>query len=228
MLNQQQTVASAVLDHSECAEVFQRHRIDFCCRGAVTIGAAATANGVAIDALLAELDHAVAQRGGPGAGDLRELGTPELVAHIVSTHHEYLRRALPLVRALAAKVSRVHGERNAKLVELVLVVEELARVLLPHLDEEEQSLFPALTARDADRGAVAEQLESMLNDHYAVAKLLIRVRAASDDFLVPAWGCSSYRTLFSELEQLERDVFVHVHLENHILMPRFASGIAQA
>lgn len=28
----------------------------------------------------------------------------------------------------------------------------------------------------------------------------------------------------SELEQLESDVFTHVHLENHVLQPRFAAA----
>ena len=32
------------------------------------------------------------------------------------------------------------------------------------------------------------------------------------------------RTLFAELEQLERDILTHVHLENHVLMPRFAKA----
>ena len=57
----------------------------------------------------------------------------------------------------------------------------------------------------------------------AVAQLLERIRAASDDFTLPDWACNSYRTLFSELEQLEGDVFTHVHLENHVLRPRFAT-----
>ena len=34
-------------------------------------------------------------------------------------------------------------------------------------------------------------------------------------------------TLFAELEVLEGDVLTHVHLENHVLMPRFAAGDAE-
>jgi len=53
--------------------------------------------------------------------------------------------------------------------------------------------------------------------------LLERVRAAGDDFTLPPWACNSYRALFSELAQLEGDVFTHVHLENHVLRPRFSA-----
>lgn len=224
MLNQHQTVANVVLDHSECAEVFQRYRIDFCCRGDMTIEAAAKQKGLGTGALVEELSRAIAERRGERPSDPRELSTPRLVAHIVSKHHEYLRRTLPFVRALATKVSGVHGEHNPKLRELAAVVNELGTTLLPHLDAEEQNLFPALSVKEMDHALVAKELDSMVEEHHVVAELLERARAAADDFSVPEWGCNSYRTLFSELKQLERDVFAHVHLENHVLRPRFASG----
>jgi regulator of cell morphogenesis and NO signaling len=223
MLNSLQTVASVVLDHSECAQVFQQHRIDFCCRGELSIEAAAKEKGVDVGALIGELSRVIEQRQGAHPADLRELSTPQLVAHIVSKHHEYLRRMLPFARGMAAKVSRVHGDHNPKLRDLLAAVEELADSLGPHLDEEEQTLFPALVATQPDAAAVTKLLQSMHEEHLAVAQLLERIRAASDDFTLPDWACNSYRTLFSELEQLEGDVFTHVHLENHVLRPRFAT-----
>lgn len=224
MLDPQQTVASTVLDHSECAQVFQRHRIDYCCRGELSIEAAAKARQLDVPALVNELSAAIAERHGAQPSDPRDWATPELIAHIVSKHHAYLRRALPFVTTLAAKVSRVHGERNPKLRELHAEVDRLAAALLPHLDEEERVLFPALSNSQPDRAAIATQLAAMLQEHLAVAQLLERVRAASDEFTLPDWACNSYRTLFSELEQLESDVFTHVHLENHVLQPRFAAA----
>lgn len=226
-LDRQQTIAQLVLEHSECAEVLQRHRIDFCCRGEITVEAAARAKGIAVETLIDELSLAMAKRGGPPPEDPRMLSTRELVAYIVSTHHDYLRSALPFIQGLAAKVSRVHGERNPKLRALALAVEQLTAQLLPHLDDEERVLFPALVAGNAS-ASVAPLLDSMLLEHYAVAALLEQIRAASLDFTVPDWGCASYRTLLSELEKLESDTFRHVHLENHVLLPRFAAAQKQS
>ncbi|MEO8501597.1 MAG: iron-sulfur cluster repair di-iron protein [Vicinamibacteria bacterium] len=223
MLDLQQTVANLVLDHSECVEVFQKHRIDFCCRGDMSIEAAAKEKGLAVEALLSELSQAMAARRGDRSADPREFSTPRLISHLISKHHEYLRGALPVVRALAAKVSSVHGDHNPKLRALDTAVRELADALIPHLDEEEQVLFPALMAKNPDRAAVTKLLDAMLDEHLSVASLLERIHAASDAFTVPEWGCNSYRTLFSELRNLETDVFAHVHLENHVLKPRFAA-----
>lgn len=220
-LDRQQTIAQLVLEHTECAEVFQRHRIDFCCRGEATLEAAARAKGIGVEALIEELLLAIAKRRGPLPEDSRMLSTPDLIAYIVSTHHEYLRNALPFIQSLAAKVSRVHGERNPSLRALALAVEQLTAQLLPHLDDEERTLFPALVAGDSAQ--LTALFDAMLLEHHAVAKLLEEIRTASLDFTPPDWACNSYRALCAELRRLESDTFRHVHLENHVLMPRFAA-----
>ena len=223
MLDRNQTVANAVLDHSECAAVFQEHRIDFCCGGGLSIEAAAKAKGVNVDALVAKLSRAIDERRGERADDPRALATAQLIEHIVAKHHGYLRKVLPFVQMLAEKVARVHGDHNPKLRDLDVAVRELVDVLLPHLDEEEQQLFPTLTAKVPDLPRATKLLASMHEDHLGVAKLLERIRAAADDFTLPPWACNSYRTLFAELRQVDGDIFAHVHLENNVLRPRFTS-----
>jgi len=38
--------------------------------------------------------------------------------------------------------------------------------------------------------------------------------------VAPADGCSTFRALDAGLEEFERDLHVHIHLENDILFPR--------
>lgn len=222
MLDSQQSVASVVLSHSVCAAVFQRHRIDFCCRGELSLEAACSERGLAVAALLDELGQAIQDRAGGPERDPRALPTTALVELIVATHHEYLREALPFVEELAAKVHRVHGDHNPLLAELDTVVQALSSTLAPHLDAEEQVVFPALLAQPLDPSVIARELKAMQEDHLAVGALLERMRTATGDYALPDWACNSYRALFAELEVLEGDVLRHVHLENHALMPRFA------
>jgi regulator of cell morphogenesis and NO signaling len=222
MLNPHLTVAGLVLDHSECAPVFQSHRIDFCCRGEVTIEDACSARGIDPAALIQELARAIAERMHRSDPDARTLTTEALIAHIVSEYHERLRRTLPFVAMLAAKVRRVHGSKNPHLVDLDAAVRELAGRLGPHIDDEEQVLFPALLAPILDRAVVATEFASMFDDHLAVGALLDRIRNAAEDFRLPDWACNSYQTLLSLLERLEAETQRHVHLENHVLRPRFS------
>ncbi len=220
MIDPHTSVAQTVLAHSACAEVFQRHRIDYCCQGARSIADACSHRGVAVPGLLAELDAAIAARGDSAVAGAA-LPTPELVDHIVSTHHAYLRRALPFIGGLATKVHRVHGDKEPRLGVVHELCATLADDLDAHLDQEEQHLFPALIAPTGDRAQLTCELAAMFDDHLAIGALLERLRTATDDYTPPAWACTSYRTLFAELASLEDDILRHVHLENHVLMPRF-------
>lgn len=215
MLDPTSRVADVVLAHSECAPVLARLRIDYCCRGHLPLGEACAQRGLAVDAVLEELERAIATRS-PADTDPRTLSTPELVSHIVARHHGYLREALPFVLQLAAKVARVHGGGEPRLVALDGVVRDLAGALLAHIDEEERDLF-----RSLDRPAShAAELDKMQGDHLEIARMLDTVRETTENFRVPPSACGSYRTLFAELEALEGDVMQHVHLENHVLAPR--------
>jgi len=226
MLIRNPTVATLVLEHPACAAVFLKYRIDFCCGGDVTIDAACAARGLDVEAVRAELEAALRVPDGSSAERASALPTAALVERIVSRHHAYLRRALPAVRALASKVARVHGAREPKLRSLQAAVEELADELAPHLDREEQVLFPLLLAGGAAGLEARAELEQMAGEHRAVAALLERIHEASEGFRVPPWGCNSYRALFRELETVHGDIREHVHLENHVLGPRFAAARA--
>jgi regulator of cell morphogenesis and NO signaling len=212
------TVSNVVLAHSECAPVFSKLRIDFCCKGHKSVAEACGDRGLDVESVLTALEGAIAQRA-PGERDPRTLDTPELVAHIVERHHGYLRGALPFILQVADKVARVHGPGEPRLVELSALVHALREALLPHLDEEEQELFPLLEG--GSKEGLTEALGAMQEEHLAIGAMLERMRELTEDFRVPAQACGSYRALFSELEALEGDVMRHVHLENHVLAPRF-------
>lgn len=214
------SVARTVLEHPATAQVFRARRIDFCCRGDVSIRQACEALGLDVEEVARELDAAREERE-------RELvvaatlGKAELIQHIVTRHHGFLRNVLPFVDQLAQKVARVHGAKEPKLVPLGAAVAELRATLEAHLDEEESSLFPRLLAQpeQPDPGALQAELARMRDEHLAVAALLSRIRTLAADFEPPPWACGSYRTLLAELDHVEADTFEHVHLENHVLAP---------
>lgn len=221
MVNEQTSVAQIVLDHSETAAVFQRRGIDYCCRGELALSDACQARGVDLASMLNELKVAIASRQGSASDDPRLFSTALLIDRIVRRHHRFLRDALPFLVPLAKKVARVHSAHNANLLDLRDAVEELNEVLIPHLDQEEEDLFPRLTSSSAQAEIVAAELTFMRADHLEVSALLTRMRNAAHDYVAPDWACTSYTTLLHELQAVEADLFEHVHLENHVLLPRF-------
>jgi regulator of cell morphogenesis and NO signaling len=222
------TVAQLVTENFVAARVFQKHRIDYCCHGNVTVPEACRERSLDPEAVYADLEAALPSGGGAAAEDPRALSTAALVARIVDRHHGYLYAALPGIEPLVAKIVKVHGAHNPKLADVQAAFRELAEALLPHLRQEEEVLFPALVSRRPDRALIAAELEAMNADHLAVGAVLERIRDAADGFVTPEWGCNTYRVTMQELEALEGDILRHVHLENHVLMPRFAGPAGQA
>lgn len=222
LIDRNATVAKIALDHPSCAPVFRDHRIDFCCRGALTLKEACAGKAVDAGAVFDELERA-AREGAPPEVDPRELSTPDLIAYVVGRYHAYLRKALPYAELLARRVAHVHGQHNTKLPALADLVADLRAELEPHLDDEERTLFPALTARPPEPERIAHELGTMHEDHLRVGEMLTCIRTLADDYSCPDWGCGSYRALMRELVTLELDTLRHVHVENHVLMPRFSA-----
>ncbi len=153
--------------------------------------------------------------------DPRSLSTAELVAHIVESHHAYLRSALPFLVTLTAKVARVHGDHDPRLRELQAEFVELRESLDLHLDQEEEVLFREVVADRPDAAVLRRELEGMHVEHAQMFESLGHIRALCDGYTPPEWACNSYRRLLTELAALEKDVLQHVQLEDGVLLPRF-------
>jgi regulator of cell morphogenesis and NO signaling len=223
MFDRSQLVADIVLADPRTGRVFEGLRIDFCCGGRVPLADACQARSLDPDDVLVALEAATT--GEPvRERDARAMSTMALVAHIIERHHAYLREVLPEVTRMAEKVSRVHGDKDAGVARLGERVGALAAALEPHLVREEEVLFPLLLAGGAAR--THEELAAMHDDHLVVGGELQDIRALAGDYVVPAWACTTVRALWAALEELERDVHRHVHLENNVLMPRFAGAVS--
>jgi len=53
------------------------------------------------------------------------------------------------------------------------------------------------------------------------------MRELTSAFTPPEGACPTYRGLYHGLAEFERDMHVHVHLENNILFPRAAQRAAE-
>jgi regulator of cell morphogenesis and NO signaling len=150
----------------------------------------------------------------------------ELVNHLEATHHRYLKQELPRLGELAAKVSRVHGDRHPELVKTAAVLAEIRADLEPHLRKEEEVLFPMIrTLASANSqptfacGSIANPITVMEQEHTAVGALLERLRQITGGYQAPEDTCASTRALMAGLAELEADTHLHIHKENNHLFP---------
>lgn len=208
--------------------VFEDLNIDSCCGGHRTLAVACAEKGIDPEAVLRRLlsyvpedDPAAAVVGGMD-GSLSEA-----VDHLLETHHNYLKEALPRLAALLDKVVDAHVARHPELSTVRELFGTLRADLEPHLVKQEQTLFPMILQMKSS-GETAdskiETLHSMIHDlraeHKQALSLFERIRATTKNFRMPEDGCESYRLLLTGLDELELDTLLHFQKKNEILFPK--------
>lgn len=221
-----QTVGELVAQRPARSRVFEAYAIDYCCGGKRSLEEACRKRGVeaaaVVDALLKADNHAAED-----ALDPATLPLDALCDHIVARHHDYLRRELPRLQAMADKVARVHGDRDARLDGVTDTLRELSAELGAHTMKEERVLFPVirqLATQDGlpfmPFGTLANPIHAMEAEHDDAGGGLARLAELTDDFTPPDWACNTYQALLDGLHDLTLDLHEHIHKENNILFPR--------
>ena len=59
----------------------------------------------------------------------------------------------------------------------------------------------------------------MMAEHDVDGDRLRRMREITNDYKLPEGACPSFTALYAGLEDLERDLHRHIHLENNVLFP---------
>ncbi len=228
----EQTVREIAATNPAAVRVFEKHGIDYCCGGQRPLGEVCAERGISPEAILAEVE--AGSRGQAPERDWMTASLAELIAHIVCRHHAYLNTELPLLEARLAKVVEVHGSRHPEVLRpLQPVFAALKGELEMHLRKEEMVLFPAIqeleTAAAAGReaelphfGTVRNPIRMMEHEHESAGQALRTMRELTRGYAPPADACATYRALYAGLEELEKDLHTHIHLENNILFPRAA------
>jgi len=202
--------------------VFQERGVDFCCGGKKPIGLVCEEQGLSFPDMVAAIEASAAVSA-PGQRDWTQEPLQALIDHIIRTYHDPLRRQLPQLQAIASKVLQVHGSRSIHLGRIEEIVEELSEELIAHMDTEELALFPAICEIEVGGSArltIGGPIDAMEREHDRAGRLLAEIRELTDSYIVPEWSCSTFRTLYRELEDVEKSMHEHVHLENNVLFPR--------
>jgi len=227
------TVRDIAANSLAAVRVFEKFGIDYCCGGKRPLADVCRDKGYDTESVQSELDAAMAGAP-PEERDWSTAPLADLADHIVGTHHAYLRRELPAIEARLAKVFRVYNMRYGPcLTGLPEVFRTLRSELESHMPKEEIVLFPAIAAYEAASnsgrplprmpfGTVANPIHMMEAEHETAGRCLTQIREITNNFEVPSYACVTYRALMSGLDELERDLHMHIHLENNILFPRAA------
>jgi len=230
--NSTMTVREVAAGMPQSTRVFEKLKIDYCCGGGLPLVEACSKAGVDFQELEQLLNEAaVSDQQAPAKTDFQQTTLPELVDHIVTTHHIFTKDEMARLQPLFDKVVSVHGENHPELRPANELFKRLCAELTPHMFKEELILFPyivelakaathKLRAPFAPFGTVNNPVRMMMLEHDAAGEIIKELRATTNDYTVPPDVCISYQTLYDALAAFEQDLHQHIHLENNILFPR--------
>ncbi|RKL66902.1 iron-sulfur cluster repair di-iron protein [Salipaludibacillus neizhouensis] len=230
IFNETTKTGDIVTRFPKASQVFKEYRIDFCCGGNRPIGEAIkekNLNGIEVLSTLNTLYEETKRLNNQNT-NWNEATYSTLIDHIINKHHAYLSDVLPELSRFVTKVYRVHGEGHPELEAVFNLFHKLKMELEHHLIQEEERVFPKILAYEkngskSDLDAALQTIEVLESEHEAAGDILKELRSVTNDYLLPEGACTTYTLTYLKLEEVESDLFQHIHLENNILFPRLAN-----
>ena len=228
------TIREIALEAPATTRVFEHFKIDYCCGGRRSIADACEAEGIDSTILMERIDQAIVdERMRTESVPAERRGPTELVEYILDKHHVFTAEEIERLTPLMAKVAMRHGSAHPELLELQDIFAALTNSLIPHMKKEENILFPYILELDAAArrnslppiphfGTVKNPIRMMMLEHDTDGDRLRKMRSITNDYALPEGACPSFTALYAGLEDLERDLHRHIHLENNVLFPAAA------
>ena len=232
-LSATRTVRELATEIPNATRTFEKLGIDYCCGGSKSLSEACLHAHVSVDDVVRALEQGSSVKPAAEASlpEFANWALGDLIEHILTTHHAYVKHEIPRLQQLLHKVVSVHGRAHPELGRIQQTFQDLCSELSSHMMKEEQILFPHIaalenavsTGRPKPRpvfGTVANPIHMMELEHDSAGDALKSISELSVNYTPPEEACFSYKTLFTALKEFESDLHQHVHLENNILFPR--------
>ncbi|MFI5151835.1 MAG: DUF542 domain-containing protein [Chitinophagales bacterium] len=225
-------VNEIVANNYRTAAVFRKYGIDFCCGGKQPLNKACALFGLSEDMLLKELEFVSQTISISNQLNFEEWDLSFLMDYIIHIHHDYIKKALPLLIESLTHFAEGHRKKFAYLDELISLVSDLNREMLPHNAREEESVFPYIRKikhahenKEPYAGLLVRTLskpmrDMMKHDHNMVVEFLTRIREITNNYALPPQACTNHKVNFQLLKEMDDDLMQHLRLETQILFPK--------
>ena len=229
-LSSDTSLVALVGDRPTRAWILERLGIDCDREAGRTLAEACNDHGLDVETVVRMLDVAADTVPPEGEPEWLSVSLPTLIDHIQSTHHDYLRRALPRLSTQLENATQSLEAESAQWLERVRTVfQTLKADLTTGIQRQEEYLFPALRTVAEGRvlpdGSTPEPtiLREMADRHDATKTMLGRLRSLTNDYQVPGDGGRAVQEAMRRLQELEIDLRRHLHEELRILFPHARS-----
>lgn len=222
------TLAEIVTADNHAAPILQKFKLDYCCKGKRTLETACAENNIPLPVVLQELEKRRDEHNYENVMPFTEMSAEQLIAHIITHHHFFVKQAVPQIIMHMTKLVQKHGDRFKWINEGYDIFMVLQKELLQHMEKEEHVLFPYIKEIEkVHEGGVSSfrvinislPITAMEHEHEEAGKLMERLRKITNNYTPEETACTTHKVTLAELQEFEENLHQHVHLENNILFP---------
>jgi regulator of cell morphogenesis and NO signaling len=226
----EKTVGEIVAEDYRTANVFESFGIDFCCQGNKTISEVCENKGILKSILLLDLKASVQPQNQELSG-YNTWSINLLIDYIEKRHHKYVEDKTPILKQYLGKICTVHGNKHPELFQIKELFNQSAGELATHMKKEELVLFPFIRkmmyAKEKNMpiespnfGTIQNPVQMMMQEHNTEGEIFKKIAELSGNYNPPIDACNTYKVTFALLKEFEKDLHLHIHLENNILFPK--------
>lgn len=228
----EQTIGEIVTTDYRKAAVFSKYGIDFCCKGNLNLSSACAKVNLDKNVLilaLAEVDEK--KENDINKAIYADLPLDVLMDVIEKKFHQKIREQIPIINMRLSRLSKSHGEQHPELYLIQHLFFESSLTLAGHLQKEETLLFPYIRQIFAHEitktpkiafpfGNIQNPILLMEREHEKEDERFREIASITLHYALPQDSCNDYKTTYALLKEFEKDLYMHIHIENNILFPK--------
>lgn len=218
-ISAQEKLGRLVAQHPYTAEVLNKYKIDYSFQGDLTLDDAIKKGEFGSQDILGEIDLAIDEFKLLNSDVIYWENEPidRILDHIEGKHHTFMERTMEEISDMLSRVPP-----GLDLSELSEVFTDLRDDMLIHQKKEEEELFPLLRRYSRNRTAelrhkIVKYMTDTEDEHDEAGRMFKEINMMTEDFTLPE-DCDPFiKELYAKLDELEKDAFLHIHMENSIL-----------
>jgi regulator of cell morphogenesis and NO signaling len=137
-------LAEIVTTDNHAAPILEKFKLDYCCKGKRTLKTACTENNIPLPIVLQELEKMQDEYNHKTAMPFTEMSAQQLIDHILTHHHFFVRQAAPQIMMHLTKLVEKHSNHFRWISEGYSLFWALQGELLLHMRKKELILFPLI------------------------------------------------------------------------------------
>lgn len=226
------TLAELAIHIHGSIDLFEKHELDYYQNGKQTLEEACKRKDLDFSKINIELN--LLQDHSNQHINMEDLGVERLMDFINVKYHSKEKSALSNIHTNIQKVLKDKNNDQA-FVDFVENIEEIFRALMDnfirHCNKEDKVLFPyikKLVELRANKTKLSSHHISLLknpirileSEHEKAVGMLLDIKKWMNECNLPKNASVAYVSLIEDMKEFEKDLHMHLHLENNILFPK--------